>query len=197
MAMSRSRGGRWTTDLPPMRMSPAVTSSRPAIIRSVVVFPHPLGPTRMTNSWSRTVRSTPATARVSPNRFSTRSRTTSAISRRRIQRRCAFRSADGGANGRACGSDSPELLLGLFHRLARVLPFAHLGEHGRHDELRVHAGRRLVHRARIADEVHVLLEVLKELKLGLVPDHRHGLLQEGAQEGVVVPGQGLEPFEEL
>ena len=62
-----------------MRMSPAVTSSRPAIIRNVVVFPHPLGPTRMTNSWSRTVRSMPATARVSPNLFSTRSRRTSAM----------------------------------------------------------------------------------------------------------------------
>src|SRR5438552_11947196 len=197
MAMSRSRGGRCTTDLPPMRMSPAVTSSRPAIIRSVVVFPHPLGPTRMTNSWSRTVRSTPATARVSPNRFSTRSRRTSAISRRRIWRRCAFRSADGAANGRAYGSHSPELLLGLFHRLARVLPFAHLGEHRRHDELRVHAGRRLRHRARIADEVDVLLEILEELQLGLVADDGHRLLQERTEERVVVARRRLESFEEV
>src|SRR5438132_8154092 len=173
--MSRSRGARWTTDLPPMRISPAVTSSRPAIIRNVVVFPHPLGPTRMTNSWSRTVRSTPATARVSPNRFSTRSGRTSAME----------------------PLHAPQLLLGLFHGLARVLPLADLRQHGRDDELRVHAGGRLGHRARIADEVHVLLEVLEELQLGLVADHRHRLLQEGAEEGVVVSGRGLESLEEV
>src|SRR5437763_11548792 len=176
MAMSRSRGGRCTTDFPPMRMSPAVTSSRPAIIRSVVVFPHPLGPTRMTNSWSCTVRSIPATARVSPNLFSTCSRSTSAMS---------------------LLSHSAELLLGLFHRLARVLSLANLGQHRGHDELRVHARRRLGHRPRVADEVDVLLEVLEELQLGLIPDDRHRLLEERAQERMVVARRCLEPLEEL
>src|SRR6059058_2863296 len=176
--MSRSRGGRFTTLRPPMRMSPAVTSSRPAIIRNVVVLPQPDGPTRMTNSWSRTVKSIPATAQVSPNRFSTPSRLTSAIGSRLSLHRA-------------------QLLLRLVHRLARVLALGYLGEHGRHDELRVHAGRGLRHRPRIADEVHLVLEVLQELQLGLVPDDRHRLLEELLQEGMVVPGRGLEALEEV
>src|SRR5690606_17785768 len=48
--MSRSFGGRWLTTRPPMRISPEVMSSRPAIIRSAVDFPHPDGPTSTMNS---------------------------------------------------------------------------------------------------------------------------------------------------
>src|SRR4051812_20801977 len=165
MAMSRSRGAFQVTVSPPMRMSPAVTSSRPAIIRSVVVFPHPDGPTRMQNSRSRTVRSMPATTSVSPNRLTTLSRTTSAI-----------------------GSDGPQLLLGVVHRGADRLPLRHFGEHRRDDELRVHGGRGLRHRARVADEDDVVLEVLQQLQLRLVAEHRHRLLGERLQERVVVPG---------
>src|ERR1700716_1471878 len=48
--MSRSLGDFWFTTFPPMRSSPEVMSSRPAIMFSVVDFPQPDGPTRMTNS---------------------------------------------------------------------------------------------------------------------------------------------------
>ncbi len=39
--------------LPPMRIVPDVTVSRPAIMRSVVDFPQPDGPSRIMNSPSR------------------------------------------------------------------------------------------------------------------------------------------------
>src|SRR6266508_2755008 len=63
----RARGGRSLTTCPPIRISPAVGRSSPAIIRSRVVFPHPDGPRRTRNSPSLVDRSTPSTARTSPN----------------------------------------------------------------------------------------------------------------------------------
>src|SRR5262245_41581336 len=62
MAMSRSFGGRSLTTRSPMAISPEVISSRPATIRSVVVLPHPDGPTKTMNSLSRMVRFTSLTA---------------------------------------------------------------------------------------------------------------------------------------
>src|SRR5438309_3039574 len=62
MAIFRSRGGRSLTTRPPMKMSPLVCRSSPAIIRNSVVFPHPLGPRSTRNSPSRVCRSTPSTA---------------------------------------------------------------------------------------------------------------------------------------
>src|SRR6185436_892725 len=53
MATSRSFGGTWLTTRSPMRISPAVMFSRPAIMRSKVDLPQPDGPTRTTNSPSR------------------------------------------------------------------------------------------------------------------------------------------------
>src|SRR3954468_22107384 len=47
-----------------MRIVPELTSSNPAIIRSVVLFPHPEGPTSTTNSPSAMLRLTPSTART-------------------------------------------------------------------------------------------------------------------------------------
>src|SRR6266545_6462679 len=64
--MSRSRGARSLTTRPPMRMSPPVISSRPATIRSAVVFPQPEGPTRTTNSPSAISRLKSRTAGVAP-----------------------------------------------------------------------------------------------------------------------------------
>ena len=55
---------------PASSMRPAVGSSSPAIIRSVVVFPQPDGPSSVINSPSRTSRSRLLTARNDPNRFS-------------------------------------------------------------------------------------------------------------------------------
>src|SRR5437588_6675185 len=48
--MSLSLGARSLTRAPPMRSSPEVMSSSPAIMLSVVDFPQPEGPTRMMNS---------------------------------------------------------------------------------------------------------------------------------------------------
>src|SRR6266487_4552895 len=81
MAMSRSLGATWLTTLPPMRSSPSLMSSSPAIMFSVVDLPHPDGPTRITNSPSPMSRLIESTASApSGYRFVTLSRTISAIS---------------------------------------------------------------------------------------------------------------------
>src|SRR5882762_6168091 len=79
MAMSRSFGGTSFTTLPPMAISPSVMSSRPAIMRSVVVLPQPDGPTSTTNSLSAMSRSMPRTAGTSSYSFTTFRRFTCAI----------------------------------------------------------------------------------------------------------------------
>src|SRR5256712_8427871 len=60
--MSRCEACLKVTSSPPSRMRPEVGSSRPAIIRSVVVFPHPDGPSRQKKSPSGTVKVEPRTA---------------------------------------------------------------------------------------------------------------------------------------
>ncbi len=60
--MSRSLGDFWFTTWPAMRNSPEEMSSRPAIMLSVVDFPQPEGPTRMTNSPSAMSRLKSSTA---------------------------------------------------------------------------------------------------------------------------------------
>src|SRR3989442_6793875 len=62
MAILRSRGGRSLTTRPPMRMSPLVCRSSPAIMRRSVVLPPPLGPRSPRNSPSWVCKSTPSTA---------------------------------------------------------------------------------------------------------------------------------------
>src|SRR6185503_7014525 len=64
--MSRSIGGRSLTTLSPIRISPDVMASSPATMRSVVVLPHPDGPTKTMNSLSRICRFTSFTACTSP-----------------------------------------------------------------------------------------------------------------------------------
>src|SRR5437867_13037218 len=64
MPRLRSRGSQSVTRASPMKMSPAVGVSRPAIMLSVVVLPQPDGPTSTTNSPSGTARSMASTARV-------------------------------------------------------------------------------------------------------------------------------------
>src|SRR5258708_39110752 len=66
MAIRRSRGVRLFKTLPPIRISPAVGVSRPAIIRKSVVFPEPEGPRKTRNSPSRVSRLTLLTAPRSP-----------------------------------------------------------------------------------------------------------------------------------
>src|SRR3954454_23306407 len=64
MAILRSRGARSSTGSPLSRMSPAVGSSRPAIIRRTVDLPQPEGPSRTMNSPSVTSRLMLSTAVV-------------------------------------------------------------------------------------------------------------------------------------
>src|SRR5215217_2969579 len=80
MAISRWRGGRSLTTWSPIKTLPPVMSSRPAIIRRAVDFPHPDGPTKTTNSpsgISKFILSTATTS--SPKTLVTSSRVTSAI----------------------------------------------------------------------------------------------------------------------
>src|SRR5436309_5743342 len=74
-AMSRCDARLNVTSSPPNRMRPDVGSSRPAIIRSVVVLPQPEGPSRQKKSPSGTVNVESRTAVNPPNalcRLSTR-----------------------------------------------------------------------------------------------------------------------------
>src|ERR1700681_2077875 len=73
--MSRCDARLNVTSSPPNRMRPDVGSSRPAIIRNVVVFPQPDGPSRQKKLPSGTVNVESRTAMNSANalcRFSTR-----------------------------------------------------------------------------------------------------------------------------
>src|SRR5512146_1609695 len=65
--------------LPPMRSSPAVISSSPAIARNRVDFPQPDGPTKTTNSPSLISRSMPCNISIFPNDFRIPRKTTSDI----------------------------------------------------------------------------------------------------------------------
>ena len=62
MAMSRSFGSTSLTTRPPIESEPDEIDSSPAIIRSVVLLPHPDGPTKTTNSPSSMARVTSWTA---------------------------------------------------------------------------------------------------------------------------------------
>src|SRR3954454_1491919 len=64
--MSRRSGGSSFMRRPAMTMSPDVARSRPAIMRKVVVLPHPEGPRRHTTSPAATERSTSFTATKAP-----------------------------------------------------------------------------------------------------------------------------------
>src|SRR6478752_752453 len=73
--MSRCDARFQVTSSPPRKILPSVGSSRPAIMRSVVVLPQPEGPSRQKNSPSFTVKVESFTATKSAKalcRFSTR-----------------------------------------------------------------------------------------------------------------------------
>src|ERR1044071_2563279 len=73
---SRLCAGIPTTGSPPIWISPSVGCSNPAIMRKVVVLPHPDGPSRARNSPSRMSRSSRSTAATSSNRLVTPRRDT-------------------------------------------------------------------------------------------------------------------------
>ena len=62
MLTSRSVAPRLVTSRPAIRMRPSLGSSRPAIMRKVVVLPQPEGPSSVTSVPVSTVKLTPATA---------------------------------------------------------------------------------------------------------------------------------------
>ena len=64
--MFRFRGGKPVMSSPATAMCPVDGATKPAIIRRVVVLPHPEGPSSVRNSPSRTDRSSGSTAAVSP-----------------------------------------------------------------------------------------------------------------------------------
>src|SRR5215470_2808190 len=71
MAVLRRCGGRSFTRSPLIRISPASGAMKPAISRRRVVFPHPLGPSRVVICPSGTARETLATASTAPKRLLT------------------------------------------------------------------------------------------------------------------------------
>ena len=71
MAMSRFCGGMSLARSPPIRRSPELISSSPAIMRSSVDLPHPDGPTSTTNSPSATDSEMSWSTVILPYRFDT------------------------------------------------------------------------------------------------------------------------------
>ena len=70
MLTGRLSGGSSVTSRPRSRIRPPVGSSKPPIIRSVVVLPQPDGPRSEKNSPLPISSETPSTARTSRKRFS-------------------------------------------------------------------------------------------------------------------------------
>ena len=66
MAMSRARGSRSFTTVPPISITPLLIASSPATMRKSVDLPQPDGPTITTNSPSSTSMETPWITSVLP-----------------------------------------------------------------------------------------------------------------------------------
>src|ERR1041385_916728 len=133
------------TERPPIRMSPPVGCSRPAIMRNKVVLPHPDGPSRTRYSPSRQIRLMPSTAAVAPpNDFRTSRTSTSAIQ--------ALLGAADQAFAAPALEDRLDLLLRVGDRLFRLaLPAGRGGHHRRQDVLVEDLADRGARRTRVAD----------------------------------------------
>ena len=79
MLTCRLAGGTCVTSPPRSRMRPLLGSSKPAIMRSVVVLPQPDGPSMEKNSPSWISKETSLTAMTSSKRFVTDSRTIASV----------------------------------------------------------------------------------------------------------------------
>src|ERR1700687_1463593 len=171
MAIRRSRGGSRVTTRPPIRTSPRVGSSSPAIIRRSVVFPEPEGPRKTMNSPSRVARLTSLTAPSCPCLKTLVRSLVSTIAMPPGKLSCLL----------PLGEDALDLLLGGGHRLLRRhLVARRLGEHGGNHEgvehlvdrgggvTRVaHVGRRLERAAQdLVFVVRLRLRVVAEELLG-------------------------------
>src|SRR5437762_8397919 len=78
MLTSRSAAERSVTSTPPIRICPRVAISSPAISRSVVVLPHPDGPSSVTSVPGSIVKEMSLTARTAPYCFITERNSTEA-----------------------------------------------------------------------------------------------------------------------
>src|SRR5216684_1239506 len=117
--MPRSRGVRSLTSRPPIRISPDVGSSSPAIIRRSVVLPEPEGPRRTRNSPSRLSRSTLTTAPTFP----------------RLKTLFSLRVSTTAIPSFPLGENTPQLGVGrLDRRFGCHLIASGLREHRRNDE---------------------------------------------------------------
>src|SRR5690554_4368010 len=115
MPTPRRLGGLPACSTPPMLTTPASGSTKPATIRSTVVLPQPLGPSRVVKLPRGISRERSATATVSPY-----------VLRRPVRRTCGV-----SAGGVRLGADTGELLEGP-ERPARHEVEQGQGEHG-HD----------------------------------------------------------------
>src|SRR5207249_4551208 len=123
MAIPRTRGGNPLTALPPMKTSPSVGCSSPAIMRSSVVLPQPDGPRRTRNSPSLVAKETWSTAASdAPGYRLVRDSTLTANV-------MSFRAAHQSLLA-PLGEDVLHLFLRVAHRLGRRgLPAGGAGEH--------------------------------------------------------------------
>src|SRR5882724_13367296 len=148
--MSRSLGGTRLTTRSPMRISPPVISSSPAIMRSKVVLPQPLGPTSTANSPSEMSTSTPRMTWVRPNCLYTLRIWTDAIADASLLGRVVV--AETGAGSMLAGSPFDHYILRpsgagpvhqVLHRFAPQLDFGGIGVEG---------GMRREQRARVREQ---------------------------------------------
>src|SRR5512132_349233 len=162
MAILRARGGRSLTTWPPIRTSPSLGASSPAMVRSRVVLPQPEGPRRTRYSPSSVARSTPSTAWTRPPSnclTSPRTSTTTVTPGRRS------RAADQAA-GPPLLEDGLDLGLGPGHRLlGGDLAPGRRGEHVGDHEGPEHLADGGVGRPRVADVGAPLGGVLEEGQL--------------------------------
>src|SRR5579863_1777361 len=168
MAIRRSRGGSRVTTRPPIRTSPRVGSSSPAIIRSSVVFPEPEGPRKTMNSPSRVSRLTSLTAPSCP---CLKTLVRSLVSTIAMARPASLPGL------LPLVEDALDFLVGGGHRrLRRHLVAGRLGEHGGQHEGVEHLVDRGGGVARIADVGRRLerraqdLVLVVRLRLGIVGD---------------------------
>ena len=121
MAIWRARGGRSVTTRPPMRTSPSLGGSSPAIMRSSVVLPQPEGPSKTRNSPSRDARSMPSTATTPSNRLLS-SRTSTVAMATRVGESASRRvgeSTGGGREWRHSTSRQQEMAIDIACRVPR------------------------------------------------------------------------------
>src|SRR5918999_1865209 len=154
MATCRARGGSPLTTFPPIRTSPSVASSSPAMVRRSVVLPQPEGPSSTRYSPSAVAMSTPSTATTSPWKvfLSPRSSTASAGA----GPSWGFSDGLGSATDQTLLAPLREDRLHLRLRpgdrlLRRLLPARRARVHVRDDERAEHLPNRGVRIARTAD----------------------------------------------